>query len=452
MSETTHLRPLGTGGDAGGNPFGPPAAGGYRHLRLLAGVAGLAALALGAYVLAKAGSGAPAAAGHRHGAAPAGSGAMPVTLSATERQRIGVTFAPVARGPLERLVRSVAQVTYDETRVARVVPRVDGYVEQLFVNYTGQAVARGEPLFAIYSPMLVAAQQELLLAQRLTEQVAGGTPDAVQGARELLESARRRLLYWDVPPEEVDEVLRTRTIRRTVTLRSPVAGVVIEKPVLAGQRIMAGEVAYQIADLSRVWIEGEVFEPDLPAARVGQAVTAEFPALPGEEWTGRIAYIYPTLDPETRTARVRVEVANPALRLKPGMYATFRFTARTPDVLSVPRSAVLVTGKRNLVFVRDSIGRLLPREVTIGRGTDDRVEILRGLTEGETVVASATFLVDAESNLGSALSGMANWSGMDATAAHQGHDQPAAQAIPALPGSTGVRPPPGRPAGNPARE
>ncbi|HXG44728.1 MAG TPA: efflux RND transporter periplasmic adaptor subunit [Gemmatimonadales bacterium] len=456
MSQPIHPPAPGAAPDLGAAPFGHPIPAARRRLVLLAGVAGLAALALGAYLLAGGGPGTPGAAGHDHATAPAADSARPVMLSATDRQRIGITFAPVSRGPLERSVRTVAQVTYDETRVQRVVPRVDGYVEQLFVNYTGQTVARGQPLFALYSPMLVTAQQELLLAQRLTEQVAGGTPDAVQGAQDLLESARRRLLYWEVPPGVIDEVLRTGTIQRTVTLRSPVAGVVVEKPVLAGQRIMAGEVAYQIADLSRVWLEGEVFEPDLPSVRIGQTVTAEFPALPGEEWTGRITYLYPTLDPETRTARVRVELANPALRFKPGMYATFRFSARTPPVLSVPRSAVLATGKRTLVFVREPSGALTPREVTPGRATDDRIEILRGLTEGETVVASATFLVDAESNLGSALAGMATMPGMEVSPPpeHTGHDRPPDQSLPAVPSGnpTPIPPMPGMPADRSARE
>lgn len=418
--------------ERGADPFGVSTSAPKRRLMLFAGIGALAML-IAAVHFASGDPTGPAAAGHNHAPAPETDSARPVALSVEAQQRIGITFSRVERGPLDRLVRTVAQVTYDETRVTRVVPRVDGYVERLFVGYTGQQVSRGEPLFAIYSPMLVTAQQELLLARRLTEQVAGGTADAVQGAAELLEAARRRLLFWEVPADAIDEVLRTGTIARTVALRSPVSGVVIDKPVLAGQRLMAGDVAYQIADLSRVWIEGEVFEPDLPSARVGQPVSAEFPALPGEERTGRIGYVYPTLNPETRTARVRVELPNPKLALKPGMYATFRFTARTPPVLSVPRSAILATGKRNLVFVRDPAGMLVPREVTPGLATDDRVEILRGLAEGETVVASATFLVDAESNLGSALGGMANMPGMDTPTGpeHQGHDVPRANPIPA---------------------
>ncbi|HEV8598115.1 MAG TPA: efflux RND transporter periplasmic adaptor subunit [Gemmatimonadales bacterium] len=349
-------------------------------------------------------------AGHNHAATPAATSAMPVMLTSEQVQRIGVTYAPVRMGPLGRVVRTVATVSYDETRLKSVTARVDGWVERLYLDFTGQAVRIGEPLFSLYSPMLVSAQQELLLAKRLRENVAAGSPDAIRGADELLESARRRLLYWEVPATDVAQ------IRKALTFRSPVRGVVIEKSVLGGQRIMAGETLFRIADLSTVWLEGEVFERDLPAVRLGLQVVAEFPALPGAPRTGRITYIYPTLNPETRTARVRVELANPRLELKPGMYATFSFAAATEPVLSVPRSAILSTGKRDLVFVRLQDGSLVARDVTLGLATDERIEILSGLALGETVVASATFLVDAESNLATLLGGMGNMPGMDISA------------------------------------
>ena len=354
--------------------------------------------------------------GHTHGAAPAADSAMPVMLSDEQARRIGITYAPVRRGPLGRVVRTVATVTYDETRLKSVTARVDGWVERLYLDFTGQAVRIGDPLFSLYSPMLVSAQQELLLAKRLRENVTGGTADAVRGAEELVASARRRLLYWEVPAADVAQIEASGEIRKTLTFRSPVQGVVIEKSVLGGQRIMAGEAVYRVADLSTVWLEGEVFERDLPAVRLGLQVVAEFPALPGEPKTGRITYIYPTLDPQTRTARVRVALPNPRLTLKPGMYATFRFAAATEPVLSVPRSALLSTGKRDLVFVRRSDGSLVARDVTLGLATDERVEILSGLAVGDTVVASATFLLDAESNLATLLGGMGNMPGMDISA------------------------------------
>ena len=356
-----------------------------------------------------------AAAGHDHAAAGAGPADrnQPVRLSADDSRRIGVTFAEVALGPLEREVRTVAQVTYDETRVTVVAPRVEGWVEALYVNTTGQPVRRGQPLFALYAPMVVATEQELLLARDLESGVAGGTEEARAGAHGLLESTRRRLLAWDVPPDEVARLEATGEVQRTVTFRSPATGVVVQKAVLPGQRLMPGDPVYRIADLSTVWIEGEVFERDLPSVHVGQKVSAEFPALPGEHRTGRIAYIYPTLDPTTRTARVRVELPNPGLALKPGMYATVRLTSETAPVLSVPRSAVLVTGERALAFLKRPDGAFEPRPVSLGRATDERLEILHGLSRGDTVVASATFLVDAESNLGTILGGMGDMPGMD---------------------------------------
>jgi len=196
--------------------------------------------------------------------------------------------------------------------------------------------------------------------------------------------------------------------------------------VLAGQKIMAGDALYRVADLSTVWVEGEVFEQDLANVREGQGVRAELQALPGERRTGRIAYVYPTLNPETRTVRVRVVLPNHDLRLKPGMYATLRITAGARDaVLTVPRSAVLSTGERSIVFVRGANGQLAPREVSIGASNDERVEILRGVRAGETVVASATFLVDAESNLGTALGGMGDMPGMELTTPPKPLDAPA---------------------------
>lgn len=398
-------------------PFGRPAATPTRRLvRLVAFALALGAALAVAVWATRATDSTPAAPAHAHGATAGGEGAMPVTLGPRDQTRIGVTFAPVLRGPLERSVRTVAQVTYDETRVKTVAPLIEGWVDRLIVNFTGQEVRPGDPLFTIYSPMVVAAQQELLLAKRLVSDVSGGTPEATQSARDLLQSARRRLEYWGVPEDEIRRVETSGEVRRTVTLRSPYRGVVVDKPVLAGQRIMAGDVAYKIADLSRVWLEGEVFEQDLPAVRLGLRVTAEFTALPGVERQGRVTYVYPTVNAETRTARIRVELPNPELALKPGMYATIRFSARSDSVLSVPRSAVLATGERALVFVRSAQGRFVPHVVTLGAATDEHVAVLHGLEAGDTVVASGTFLVDAESNLGALMGGMGNMPGMDMTA------------------------------------
>lgn len=389
-----------------------------RILRLAAYPAVLLATGGVVYLATRDGSAATTApAAHRHGAAASsGSSARPVTLSDADARRIGVTFAAVTLAALDREVRTVGQIALDETRVSAIAPKIDGWVERLYVNSTGQPVAAGQPLLTIYSPMLVTAQEELLLARRLQGEVASAEGATTQRAADLVASARRRLAYWDIAPSEIAEVERTGAVRKTMTLRAPAGGYVLEKNVLAGQKIMAGDALYRVADLSAVWVEGEVFEQDLASVRVGQTVRAELQALPGEHRTGRIAYVYPTLNPETRTVRVRVVLPNRDLALKPGMYATLRITAGARDpVLTVPRSAVLSTGERSIVFVRDAGGALAPREVALGASNDERVEILRGVRAGETVVASATFLVDAESNLGTALGGMGDMPGMELT-------------------------------------
>ena len=380
--------------------------------------AAVIALAVGGTWYATRGRGtpAPAPAAHNHGATAAGDGARPVMMSDADQRRIGVTFAVAERGPLAKEVRTVGQVTFDETRLQTISPKIDGWVDKLFVNATGQPIAVGEPLFTVYSPMLVSAQEELLLARRLTQDVSAAGADARQNAAELLASARRRLAYWDIPAGEVATIERTGQVQKTLTLRSSASGYVLQKNVVAGQKIMAGDALYKVADLRTVWIEGEVFEQDIANVRLGQMVHADFDALPGRHLMGRISYIYPTLDPQTRTVRVRVVLPNPGLQLKPGMYATIVIAGNErTNVLTVPRSAVLSTGERSIVFVRDTSGHLTPREVSLGGSNDVRIEILRGLTAGETVVSSATFLVDAESNLGTALGGMGNMPGMEMT-------------------------------------
>jgi multidrug efflux pump subunit AcrA (membrane-fusion protein) len=376
----------------------------------------LAASVSGVYLVTRTKDGAASAAHKNHTVPSGGDTARSVTISDADARRIGVTYAAATVGALGKDVRTVGQITFDETRLRTIAPKIDGWVDQLMVNVVGQSVSLGQPLLSIYSPMLVAAQEELLLAKRLQRDVSEASGDAQRRATDLLLSARRRLAYLDIPDTVIAEIERTGDVRKTLTLRSPAAGYVLEKNVLPGQKIMAGEALYKVADLSTVWAEGEVFEQDLPSVRVGQSVTAEFQALPGEARTGRIAYVYPTVNPETRTVRLRVVLSNGDLRLKPGMYATIRIAGtERAAVLTVPRSAVLSTGERSIVFVRDAKGRLTPREVSLGMSNDERVEILRGLAAGETVVTSATFLVDAESNLGTALGGMGNMPGMDLT-------------------------------------
>lgn len=380
--------------------------------------AGILAVTVGVAYMAthRKGAAAPPPSGNRIATTSGGDAAKSVTLSEAGARRIGVTYATATAGPFGKEVRAVGQITVDETRMHAISLKIDGWVDRLVVNATGQLVSAGQPLLTIYSPMLVSAEEELLLAKRLQGDLSAASSDTRQNAGELLASARRRLAYWDIPESEIADIERSGDVRKTLTLRAPASGYVVEKNVIVGQKIMAGDALYKIADLSDVWVEGEVFEQDIADVRVGQTVHADFEAIPGDHRMGRISYIYPTLNPDTRTERVRVVMNNADLRLKPGMYATIRIVGTERyGVVTVPRSAVLSTGERSIVFVRDARGSLVPREVALGAANDERIEILRGLAAGETVVSSATFLVDAESNLNTALGGMGNMPGMDMT-------------------------------------
>jgi len=388
-----------------------------RVLRIAVSLAVVAAAVLAAVVMTRATPDASATADHYHAAAKADS-AVPVVLTAEDARRIGVTFAAATIGAMTTDVTSLGQVTYDETRATAIAPKVDGWVEKLHVNFTGQEVREGEALLDIYSPMLVTAQEELLLAARLVRDVANGTDEARRGAEEMVASARRRLQYWDIPAADIERIERTGQAARTVTLRAMSRGVVVEKSVLSGQRIMAGETLYRLADLRTVWVDGQVFEHDLALVRTGQRVSVEIQAYPGERWPGSVTYVYPIVDAATRTARIRVALANPGQRLKPGMFATVHLTSALRErVLTVPRSAVLATGQRSIVFLKTASGTLEPLEVITGVANDDLIEIRSGLQAGDTVVASATFLIDAESNLKAALDNMAGMPGMDAPVA-----------------------------------
>ncbi|MEP6621849.1 MAG: efflux RND transporter periplasmic adaptor subunit [bacterium] len=395
----------------------PNGIGGRTALRVFAYGAVLTVAVGGVYLVTRKSTATPEPAAHTNASPARGADtAKSVMLSVADARRIGVTYATATVGPLGREIRTVGQVTFDETRVRAISLKMDGWVDRLLVNETGQRVSVGQPLLTIYSPMLVAAQEELLLAKRLQGDVSSAAGDARANAAELLLSARKRLAYLDVPDDEIADVERSGVVRKALAIRASAGGFVMEKNVLAGQRVMAGDALFKVADLSTVWAEGEVFEQDLVGVRVGQEVHADFQALPATHRSGRIAYVYPTLSQETRTVKIRIVLPNTDLELKPGMYATIRIAgAERAAALTVPRSAVLSTGERSIVFVRDAKGSLAPREVALGASNDERIEILRGLAVGETVVASATFLVDAESNLGSALGGMGNMPGMEMT-------------------------------------
>jgi len=331
----------------------------------------------------------------------------PVMLTADQERALGVTYHQVRRMALERTIRTVGRVEAAETADATVTPKISGFVEQLLVGTTGESVRRGQPLLTIYSPELVAAQEQLLTARRLAAQVDESATEAWESAQSMLNAARRRLDFWDITADQIDRLIESGEVQRTLTLASPVNGIVLEKPVVEGQRVTPGVVLYRIADLSTVWVEGDVFEQDLQLIREGTQAHIEVSAYPGEHLMGEVAFVYPTVSEVTRTNQVRVTLPNPGLRLKPGMFVTVFFDVTIGrNVVAVPLQAVIVTGERNLVFVRDPDAALSPQEVVLGQSAGGYVQILSGVQPGEQIVGSANFLVDAESRLGGGMGGM----------------------------------------------
>jgi multidrug efflux pump subunit AcrA (membrane-fusion protein) len=325
-------------------------------------------------------------------------GRIQVKISPERQQLIGIKAALVISQPIHKLIKAVGRVDYAEPNISIVNLKFDGWIEKLHVNSTGRPVRRGEPLFDIYSPELVSAQQEYLIALK-AEATVGGTGS-------ILKSAREKLRLWDMTDSQVEALGRTGEFKKTVTVYTPGSGIVIEKNVVQGQKIMAGENLFKIADLSWVWILGEVYEYELPFIQTGQEVKVSLSYYPGESFTGKIVYIYPYLKPETRTNQVRIELGNPGLRLKPEMFANLEIQVDYGTRLTVPSDAVLDTGDAKIVFVAKADGYFEPREVKLGVRGEDVYEVLAGLSDGENVVTSASFLIDSESSLKAALNRM----------------------------------------------
>jgi multidrug efflux pump subunit AcrA (membrane-fusion protein) len=340
------------------------------------------------------------------------SGDGTVQLTADQIRQFGVTFGGVEMRTLTAEVRTVGIVNFDETRMARIAPKFDGFVERLYVNITGQPVRRGQPLLEIYSPELVSAQEELLLAARLDRSLGeSAVPGVPAGSPDLLAAARRRLRLWDISEGQIEDILLTGKVRRTLTLYAPVSGIVTERNVLQGQAVRAGENLYTIADLSEVWVEAELREQDAGSVREGSPATVELNAFPGRPLQGRVAYVYPTLQEQARTLKARIVISNPGGRIKPGMYANIRLSAPGRSALTAPTSAVVNTGVRTMVFMDMGDGKLMPMDVETGRVAGEFTEILSGLEPGQRVVTSAQFLLDSESNLGEVMKGMIGMGG-----------------------------------------
>jgi len=321
-------------------------------------------------------------------------------------QSIGVRTEMVRVGELKKTIRTVGRVTYDERRIATVNSKVNGWIEKLYVNTTGEEVRKGAHLIDIYSPDLVSAQQEYLIAHKHYEEVKNSPfPDVVRGASEMLDSAKKRLAFWDISEEQIAEVERTGNVRKTLILYSPFPGVVVSKAAFDGTKVMAGMELFRIADLSRVWVQGDVYEYELPWIKAGVPATVTLDYLPGKTYRGTVTYVYPYLEGKTRTATVRVELSNPRMELKPDMYAHIELAPRVGGKsILIPSEAVIRSGIRNVVFVARGEGRFEPREITLGlEGEGGTVQVLKGLAAGDNVVVSSQFLLDSESSLKEAL-------------------------------------------------
>ena len=342
-------------------------------------------------------------------AAAAASPRAAVSIDPRRQQLIGVRTAPARRVPLAQTIRTTGNVRADETRQTDINLKIEGWIRDLYVDYTGQAVRKGQPLFTLYSPDLYTTEQEYILALKSRDQMQSSQiPEARERADQLVASARQRLLLWDIPAEEIKALEDRREPQNAVLFRSPVDGVVIDKQAVKGVHMMPGQTLYKIADFSTVWVEADVYETEMPLVRVGARAVVTLDAYPEERFTGRVVYIYPYVDEKSRTNKVRYEFANRGGRLKPGMYANVEINAAPAGAGSgivVPTNAVLDSGTEQVVFVAKGDGYFEPRRVKVGRRLGTDIEILEGIKEGEQVATQATFFLDSESQLRASLQG-----------------------------------------------
>jgi RND family efflux transporter MFP subunit len=328
-------------------------------------------------------------------------------IAPEKQQLIGVQYGEATLQPVARSIRAVARLAYDETRIARIHSKVEGWIDRVYVDFTGMLVEKNRPLLAVYSPDLVATQDEYLLALRARDKLGQSSfKEVAEGANSLLDAARKRLELWDISDQQIDEVEKTRQPIRALTLYSPVSGFVIARNAYEKQRITPETELYSIADLSTVWALADFYEYEVHDLRVGQAIALTLPSFPGRTFRGAVDYIYPQLDSSTRTLEIRAKFPNPDFALKPGMYANVDLKIDYGSRLVIPREAVLNSGAEQRVFVALDGGYFEPRKVVLGDSADNRVIVLSGLKAGERVVTSGNFLIDSESNLKSAASGM----------------------------------------------
>jgi len=323
-----------------------------------------------------------------------------VAIDVRRQQLIGVRTAPVRRTTIAPELRTTGTVRADETRQVDVNVKLDGWIRDLYVDYTGQLVRRGDRLFTLYSPDVLATQNEFILALKSRDQLQQSqVPDAREYADRLVEAARQRLALWDLSASELATIERTREPLTAVTFTAPANGVVAEKVAVRGMHVMPGQTLYKLADLSTVWVEADVYEQEMSFVRIGDRATVTLDAYPGRAFSGRAIYVYPTVEEQSRTAKVRFQFANPEALLKPGMFANVGLRGAGHPGLTIPANAVLDSGTQQLVFVAQGDGMFTPRPVKVGQRLGDDLEVAEGLKEGEQVATSATFFLDSESQL-----------------------------------------------------
>lgn len=337
-----------------------------------------------------------------------------VTVTSERQQISGVRFGKVEYRDLERVIRTVGRMDFDEKKISTVNPKIGGWIEELYVDYTGKMVRKGQPLLSIYSPELVSAQEEVLLALK-AKKILGASPisDVAEGGDRLLQGARRRLLLWDITPQQLENLEKTGEIKKNMVLYSPVDGFVMEKMAFRGMSIMPGTTLYKIGDLSSIWVIADIYEYELPFVKIGDKAQITLAYFPGESFEGTATYIYPSIDPKTRTAKVRFDLPNPEFKFKPDMWANVEMKIPLGHKLVVPEDAVMDSGTMQMVFIDRGQGQFESRHVTVGSKVSGYYEVLSGLEPGEKVVTSANFLIDSESKLSGAMGGMAGMPGME---------------------------------------
>jgi len=334
-------------------------------------------------------------------------------VSPQMQQLMGVRITTVEKKPLVRTIRTVGTITYDETKVANVHSKVEGWIDKLYVNYTGELVKKGQPLFTLYSPDLLATQQEYLLAIKANERLSGSSiPEVKAGAGSLVDASKSRLALWDISDGQIRELEEKGEAQRTLTLYAPNSGFVIKKDVNQGMRIMPEKELYTIADLSNVWVDVDIYESEIPFVRLGQNASVTLSYDPSTSFNGKVSYIYPYVGEKTRTVKARLDVPNPGFKLKPDMYVNAEIKIDAGRQLAVPEEAVLDSGVRKIVFLDKGNGHFEPREVKLGAKVDGAYQVVSGLNEGEKIAASSAFLLDSESRLAEAMGAMAGMPGM----------------------------------------